>query len=184
MQGLLKYDYAEPDATGTAHANIDEILAGNKAKHQQAQYDLHGTIGPTPFWETEEGQQEMYDMAEGFAFPGSAIGRISKGAITGGHKLIKAAPKLKLMGRDAGDLIKGFFKTKAGKKMLDEDKAFLDRAKKIAEKHAISKIQSENKINTSRIALETAYNKHGLRHETVVNDPVTEILRGYKYRKN
>ena len=41
MQGLLKYDYADPDATSTAHANIDEILAGNKAKHQQAQYDLH-----------------------------------------------------------------------------------------------------------------------------------------------
>ena len=53
MQGLLKYDYAEPDATGTAHANIDDILAGNKAEYQQEQYDIHGTVGPTPFMETD-----------------------------------------------------------------------------------------------------------------------------------
>ena len=79
MQGLLKYEYAEPDATGTAHANIDDILAGNKAEHQQEQYDLHGTIGPTPHYQTEEGQQEMFDIAQGMAFPGSGIGASIRG---------------------------------------------------------------------------------------------------------
>ena len=40
MQGLLKFNYTDPDATSTAHANIDEILADNKA---QTAFDI-GTI--------------------------------------------------------------------------------------------------------------------------------------------
>ena len=87
MQGLLKYDYAEPDATGTAHANIDKLLAGNKAETARS----IGTIGPTPWMETAEGQQTLLDMVTGS--PGGAIGRVSKAAVTGGQQILPKAMK-------------------------------------------------------------------------------------------
>ena len=158
MEGMLKYNYAEPDATSTAHANIDEILAGNKAKHQQAQYDLHGTIGPTPHWETEEGQQEMYDIAEGFAFPGSALGRVAKGAITGGHL------------------------SRAGKPGKDFYHRLL---KDMSPKEFVQRADWDEQLNNARKLMEKAFKKWGgIKHNQTVNDPVTEILRASKYRKN
>ena len=92
MEGLLKYNYATADATGVAHDNIDEILADNKAK---TAFDI-GSIGPTPFMETDEGQQTLMDIAMESAFPGAAIGRVSKAAATGGRQLLeKGASSLK-----------------------------------------------------------------------------------------
>tara|TARA_Y100000310_G_scaffold84654_1_gene81550 strand:- start:163 stop:789 length:627 start_codon:yes stop_codon:yes gene_type:complete len=208
MQGLLKYNYADPDATGVAHDNIDEILAGNRA---ETAYNI-GTIGPTPHYQTEEGQQEMFDIAEGFAFPGSALGRISKGAITGGQQAVggnlatwlKRAlgkrPPGKMSSEEAGIKLKKYFDemmkhakgpkppkvTRHSKGMTVENRRPqipYELEEQFAEE-ALSKHNWNNRVNKSRIALEKAYNKFGLPHEIGANDPVTEILRALKYRKN
>ena len=95
MKGLLKYNYEEPDATGVAHDSIDNLLAENRYNTQQETYAREGTIGPTPFMQTEEGEQALLDMVTGSVGGGlgGAIGRVAKGAITGGHQLISKIPK-------------------------------------------------------------------------------------------
>ena len=75
LQELLQPQTAEPDAS------IVEVF-GSKSKDSDDimdyVYNLHGTIGPTPYHETAEGQEYMLSVAEGLAFPGAAIGSIGK----------------------------------------------------------------------------------------------------------
>ena len=84
MNGLLKYNYSEPVSTGVAHDNIDGILAENKARTLADNIKQSGTIGPTPFAQTDEGQEALLEIAMGSAMPGAAIGRISNKILTGG----------------------------------------------------------------------------------------------------
>ena len=81
LQELLQPQSAEPDAS------IVEVF-GSKSKEaddiMDYVYNLHGTIGPTPFHETAEGQEYALSIAEGLAFPGSAIGSIGKKILKGG----------------------------------------------------------------------------------------------------
>jgi hypothetical protein len=75
MEGLLKYNYAEADATGVAHDNIDAELAQNrqdkleKIIHQSKE---EGSIRALPYLETAEGKQTILDLVTGS--PGAAIG--------------------------------------------------------------------------------------------------------------
>ena len=152
MEGMLKYNYAEPDATGTAHANIDELLAGNKAEPARS----IGTIGPTPFMETAEGKQTLLDMVTGS--PGGAIGRVAKGAITGGQL------------------------SRAGKAGKDFYHRLL---KDMSPKEFVHRADWDERLNDARKLMEKAFKKWGgIKHNQTVNDPVTEILRASKYRKN
>ena len=84
MNGLLKYNYSEPVSTGVAHDNIDGILAENKARTLADNIRQSGSIGPTPFAQTDEGQEALLEIAMGSAMPGTAIGRISNKMLTGG----------------------------------------------------------------------------------------------------
>ena len=65
MEGLLKYNYAEADATGVAHDNIDAELAQNrqdkleKIIHQSKE---EGSIRALPYLQSAEGQQTMLDF--------------------------------------------------------------------------------------------------------------------------
>jgi len=154
MNGLLKYNYEEPDATGVAHDNIDSILAENRYNTQQETYAREGTIGPTPFIDTEEGQDLLLSLVTGS--PGSAIGRISKGAITGGQSLLASKPQ---------ELINQILKTKGGAGLTQQ-------------------VEYNNVINRARILMEKALDKFGIKHSQAVNDPITEILRAGKHRRN
>ena len=90
IEGLLKYYVADADATGVAHDNIDEILAGNRKETLEKDIAMHGSIGPTPYIQTEEGQQALMDIVMGSAGPGLAIGRVSKASVTGGQSIGEA----------------------------------------------------------------------------------------------
>ena len=175
MQGMLKYNYAEPDATGTAHANIDSILAGNKEETARS----IGTIGPTPFMETDEGQQTLMDMAMGSAMPGAAIGRIAKGAVTGGHRMLSKIPKhiQNLLDTPGSPFVANPFTKELVKKGTKE-------GDKVG-KELLGLMKEDNKINRARILMEKALNKWGgIKHSQTVNDPITENLRALKYRQN
>ena len=80
LQELLQPQTDEPDASivevfGSKSKDADDIM--------DYVYNLHGTIGPTPFHETAEGQDYMLSVAEGLAFPGAAIGSIGKKVLKG-----------------------------------------------------------------------------------------------------
>ena len=80
LQELLQPQTAEPDASivevfGSKSKDADDIM--------DYVYNLHGTIGPTPFHETAEGQEYALSVAEGLAFPGAAIGSIGKKVLKG-----------------------------------------------------------------------------------------------------
>ena len=161
MTGLLESQYAEPSSTGVAHDNIDELLAENRRQSQEEQYDLHGTIGPTPFMDTEEGQDLLLSLVTGS--PGSAIGRISKSAITGGqvtNKVLRKLLKQKGKPTKGMDLSPGSMHGK------------------------LNQIKSDNKINSSRIAMGKALDKFGIKHEPSFLDPVTKMLREGKMNRN
>ena len=156
MNGLLKYNYEESDATGVAHDNIDSILAENRYNTQQEAYAREGTIGPTPFMETEEGQETLLDMVTGS--PGGAIGRVSKAAITGGQ--------LSRVGKAGKDFYHRLLKDMSPKE-------FVHRA------------DWDEQLNNARKLMEKAFKKWGgIKHNQTVNDPITEMLRAGKYRKN
>jgi len=169
MQGLLKYDYVEPDATGTAHANIDKLLAGNREETARS----IGTIGPTPWMETAEGQQTLLDMVTGS--PGGAIGRVSKAAVTGGSSIFPRLTQnakwlqLKEIPKKYREAIRG----------INKEKFPLYFKKPSAKWHS-----EQNKVNSNRIAMEKALDKYKVKHNQTVHDPITEILRALKYRKN
>ena len=80
LKELLQPTQANPDASivevfGEKSKDADDIM--------DYVYSLHGTIGPTPFHQTKEGQDYMLSIAEGLAFPGSAIGSIGKKVLKG-----------------------------------------------------------------------------------------------------
>ena len=80
LQELLQPQSAEPDASivevfGSKSKDADDIM--------DYVYNLHGTIGQTPYHETAEGQEYMLSVAEGLAFPGAAIGSIGKNILKG-----------------------------------------------------------------------------------------------------
>ncbi len=181
MEGLLKFNYADADATGVAHDNIDEILADNKAK---TAFDI-GSIGPTPFMETDEGQQTLMDIAMESAFPGAAIGRMSKAAVTGGSsifpKLTQNAKwlQLKEVPKKYREVIRGIPKEK-----------FPDYFKK----PSLEWHDQQNKINAARMRMEKALDKHKIPHQRGIPsqpekplplmDSVSELLHALRFRKN
>jgi len=80
LKELLQPTQASPDASivevfGEKSKDADDIM--------DYVYSLHGTIGPTPFHQTKEGQDYMLSIAEGLAFPGSAIGSVGKKILKG-----------------------------------------------------------------------------------------------------
>ena len=160
MEGLLKYNYAAADATGVAHDNIDAELAQNRQEKLEKiihQSKEEGSIRALPYLQTAEGQQTMLDMAMNSAFPGSALGRVSKAAATGGE-LSKA-----------GSAGKAFYH----RLLKDMDaKEFLGRA------------DWDKKVDGTRKLMEKAYDKFGIRHNENLNDPITETLRALGHRKN
>ena len=90
--GMFKFLSAPVDNTGVAHDNIDGILADNQARTLANNIKQSGSIGPTPFAQTDEGQEALLELAMGSAMPGAAIGRVSNKMLTGGlpPKTIKA----------------------------------------------------------------------------------------------
>jgi hypothetical protein len=171
-EGLIKYSQTESDATGVAHDNIDGILAGNRQDKLEKLVEREGSISALPYLETEEGQQTLMDIAMGSAFPGAAVGRVSKAAITGGGATAKSLQKS----------LQSLFNPKqfrAGKPMPKFDKEVLGR------------IDAETEVGVARSAWEKAMKKWGIGpDERAVFDPVTEVLRSQKgsrfspYRKN
>jgi hypothetical protein len=180
--GMLKYTYATADATGVAHDNIDAELANNRQEKLEKiilQSKEEGSIRALPYLQTAEGQQTMLDIAMGSAFPGAAIGRVSKAAVTGGSsifpRLTKNAKWLQqkeLSKADRRDIAVG----RSGRNWTKFNEFF---KKPSAKWHS-----EQNKVNSNRIAMEKALDKHKVQHNKTVNDPITEILRALKYRKN
>ena len=182
MEGLLKYNYADADATGVAHDNIDAELANNRQEKLEKlihQSKEEGSIRALPYLQTAEGQQTMLDIAMGSAFPGSAIGSMSKASLTGGGATAKSLQKY----------LQQLFKKSGSEgprdKILRHDKmpAF--------DKEVIGRIDAETEVGVARSAWEKAMKKWGIKpNERTVNDPVTELLRSQKgsrfspHRKN
>ena len=174
MNGLLKYNYADPDATGIAHDNIDGMLAENRLSTAM---DI-GTIGPqVDFLDTKIGNT-LLDAVVGGA-PGAAIGRISKAAITGGSSIFPRLTK-------AGRYLQQKELSKADKRAIAVGRSGRNWNKfnEFFKRPSAKWHSEQNKINASRIAMEKALDKFGIKHGQAVNDPITEILRALKYRKN
>mgnify|MGYP003152991308 CR=1 FL=1 len=192
--GMLKYTYAEADATGVAHDNIDAILTGNKLAQA---YNLEeasnlGTIGPNPAYD-DEGNLKFKGGYAGQGTPFSPLdlvglglmGRISKGAITGGHRMLQQIPKhiQNLLDTPGSPFIANPFT----KELLKKGTKAGDRVGK----EVMGLIKEDNKINSVRILMNKALKKWGIKpNERTVNDPVTELLRSQKgsrfspHRKN
>ena len=76
ISDMLAPTVVDPDATlvdvfGEKSKDADDIM--------DYVYSLHGTIGSTPYHETDEFRQEAFDIAEGLAFPGAGIGASIRG---------------------------------------------------------------------------------------------------------
>jgi len=163
MEGLLKYNYATADATGVAHDNIDAELANNRQEKLEKiilQSKEEGSIRALPYLQTAEGQQTMLDIAMNSAFPGAAIGSMSKAAVTGGQRLLDPLFKQMTTGKPISSALKS-------------SKQFIDN------------IKWDNQTNAARLAWEKAMKKWGVRPtERQMMDPVTETLRRSKYKRN
>tara|TARA_R110002020_G_scaffold420675_3_gene629832 strand:+ start:186 stop:767 length:582 start_codon:yes stop_codon:yes gene_type:complete len=159
MQGLLKYNYADADATGVAHDNIDEILADNKAK---TAFDI-GSIGPLPYEQTDEFQQKAFDIAQGLAVPGAAIGKIAKARLTGGH-MARTGPSY------WDEMVKW------------KDKDVVNQIKNVNSLNK-AKILVEKAFNKWGIKPQNA---RGMKdsYERQLMDPISEMLRTSKYKQN
>jgi hypothetical protein len=201
MEGLLKYNYATADATGVAHDNIDAELAQNrqdkleKIIHQSRE---EGSIRALPYLQTAEGKQTMLDIAMGSAFPGAAIGRVSKAAVTGGQRLLgsnreisnwlkldNVAPSTNIEKTAIMRMIKRL-QGKSGRTKGNPDWENVDEM--------VGKTKWDNKTNAARLAREKAYNKHELPHQRGnpaqpeerldLMDSVSELLHAIRFRKN
>jgi hypothetical protein len=170
MEGLLKYNYAEADATGVAHDNIDAELAQNRQEKLEKiihQSKEEGSIRALPYLETAEGKQTILDMVTGS--PGAAIGRVSKAAVTGGQRLLNPLFKQMTTGKPISSALKS-------------SKQFIDNMK------------WDNKVSGSRLAREKAFDKYGLPHQRgnpaypeeplPLMDSVSELLHALRFRKN
>ena len=171
MEGLLKYNYATADATGVAHDNIDNILVGNRQDKLTKMIEREGSISALPYFESEEGKQTLFETAMGAAFPGSAIGRVSKAAVTGGQSLKGSIRKL----------FDGFAPPQNTHLLKDQLNKGLFKGEW---KDKVNQTLWDNKVSGSRMAMEKAFNKFGIKHNQTVNDPITETLRALKHRKN
>ena len=184
MNGLLKYNYADPDATGVAHDNIDGMLAENRLSTAM---DI-GTIGPqVDFLDTKIGNT-LLDAVVGGA-PGAAIGRISKAAITGGSSIF---PRLTKSGKylQQKELPKSASKAIAAGRSFGNWTKFNEYFKRPSAKwHS-----EQNKVNSNRIAMEKALDKHKIPHQRgnpaqpeeplPLMDSVSELLHALRFRKN
>jgi len=173
--GMLKYTYATADATGVAHDNIDAELANNRQEKLEKiilQSKEEGSIRALPYLQTAEGQQTMLDIAMGSAFPGAAIGRMSRASITGGG----ATPK------SLQQSLQKLFNPKAFRDDMPMPKF---------DKEVLGRINANTETGVARSAWEKAMKKWDIKpNERTVNDPVTELLRSQKgsrfspHRKN
>ena len=166
MEGLLKYNYATADATGVAHDNIDAELANNRQEKLEKiihQSKEEGSIRALPYLQTAEGQQTMLDMAMNSAFPGSAIGKIAKARLTGGH-----------MARTGPNYWDEMVKWK--------DKDVVNQIKNVNSLNK-AKILVEKAFNKWGIKPQNA---RGMKdsYERQLMDPVSEMLRTSKYKQN
>ena len=147
MNGLLK----------SSLILLDSTLAENKARTLADNIRQSGSIGPTPFAQTNEGQEALLEIAMGSAFPGAAIGRTTKAAITGGQGVINNMPK----------------------KLVEEA---LEQG---GVKGLTSQIDWNNKLNSTRLLMEKALSKWGVTDKSrQLMDPVSEVLRTSKYKQN
>jgi hypothetical protein len=172
MEGLLKYNHAEADATGVAHDSIDSILVGNRRDKLEKMIEREGSIRAFPYFDSEEGKQTLLETAMGFVFPGAAVGRVAKGAVTGGHMARSWMSKYfnKIIGAKPGTNPKNL----KGMQNLDYERMM----KKYMEE--------QNKINILKHKADNAMfhktGKSGL--DSPMNDPVTVALRESKIGRN
>tara|TARA_R100001443_G_scaffold111864_1_gene124993 strand:- start:1968 stop:2741 length:774 start_codon:yes stop_codon:yes gene_type:complete len=177
--GMFKFLSAPADNTGVAHDNIDGILAENKARTLADNIRQSGSIGPTPFAQTDEGQEALLELAMGSAMPGTAIGRVSKASVTGGQIAKEALNKM----------IKG------GKPKPQIPYELAEEWDQLPAVHSkLEQIKWNNKINASRLAKEKAFDKYGLPHQRgnpsypverlPLMDSISELLHALKFRKN
>jgi len=168
MEGLLNYPVAE--STGRATESIDSIIARNKAEYQQEQYDLHGTIGRTPYMETEEGKQALMDIVMGSAFPGAAIGRISKASITGGELPLyrEALGKIGKLFKGRDPMYEKLWK--AGREMPD-----YTTSRNLGLRESVENVNWKNQIGIARLQAEKILDKHRIIHPD-------NLRQGSKYK--
>ena len=170
MNGLMKYPVAE--STGRATEGIDNIIASNKADYEASlpQPKPEATLGPTPWMETDEGQQTLMDIAMGNAFPGAAIGRVSRAALTGGQ-----LPLYREMFGKVGKLFKGrdpmYEKMwKAGKEMPD-----YHMGRNLGLRESVENVNWKNEIDIARLQVQKILDKHRISHPD-------NLRQGSKYK--
>ena len=148
--------FAISESTSRASQNIDEILRENMEATHGELIAREGSIGPTPFMETEEGQDFLLNMVTGSY--GGAIGRVSKAAVTGGQAIKET---LKRMAQKSHKAPSGWGKGGGA--------GYKDWS-------AINAINYHNKINAARLRAQKAFDKHKIPHESEVVDPITNLL--------
>jgi hypothetical protein len=212
--GIKMAGFFTPESTSRAHDSIDNILRANMEASHGERLKREGTIGPTPFMETEEGQQTLLDMVTGS--PGSAIGRVSKAAATGGRRLLSKDAKwykdlINNMYKEITDPKTVLKKVSGGKyesiygTKVKFPKAYMKAVEKSNTKikkdirdlqkdykkrfdpgeFTLERSQYNKDLSSNRLSMEKALDKHNVKHNLPeVNDPLTEILRALRFRKN
>ena len=177
--GLLDYSIESPVSTGVNFGSIQAPVTG-----QWLDRDMQYSIGAQP---DDDFTRQIFDIVTGSvgAAP-MAIGKISKAAITGGqaipyNEITRRINKFKGLTRDQ----KATF-NKLNKKMQEKGTLGIDKVDDF-----INTINFNNKLNSSRILMQKALDKYGIRHDNLpgsvnrrLSDPITEILRTIKYKQN
>tara|TARA_Y100000310_G_scaffold19592_1_gene19208 strand:- start:133 stop:639 length:507 start_codon:yes stop_codon:yes gene_type:complete len=167
-------------ANGNSHNAIDELMFLNELQQIGKPStgnlsDIVGSIGPTPFIETEKGQDLLLNLVMGS--PGGAIGRVSKAAITGGQYATGTLRK-GLQDWLKRNVPKGKFPEGMMRKSDIMPKSPGKRYKDISD------FKWDNKINAARLRSEQAFDKYKIPHESEMADPITILLDILKNRKN
>ena len=124
-----------------------------------------GSIQQPPFYQTKEGMQTILDLVIGS--PGSAIGRVSKAAITGGQTLTSSVTSGKSTMQQLQDIAKKFG--------IKEHPSKWEWSQKMIDDFVLGTKES-NKINAARLKAEKIFDRSNIPHEAEMVDPVTMLL--------
>jgi len=149
---------------GNSHSSIDNLIDMNDLKQ---------------WWESAKGKnifgQEVSPVTEEELLmmimpPGSAIGRLSKAAITGGQ-----ATPASIMQGGLKNILKYLKNPNSGKLRVRPSGKGLETINP-----KIEQIKWDNKINAARIKAQKVFDKNKIPHETEVVDPVSALLNFIK----
>jgi len=169
--------FFNPESTGRASQNIDEILRENMEATHGERLAREGSIGPID--EPVMSNEDIIDMVSGFG----TTGRLGKEFFTGGSAM--RAIKSKLQHYRDWRYLNPENPYESGKGLM----SFRDYLKGVSKNHpkSVKEYNALNKANKERLTAEKALNKHGIPHNPIEKtdlalrrDPISFLLAKLK----